>query len=87
MRGTQLERAHHGWGGGAYQRAIRRLPPTFQPISGLGWGGGGGGLGLGGVWGRLKGTAVQDCTDPRTCLRSPGIQCWRLSGLLMSDWG
>ena len=41
-------------GGGAYHRAIGRLPPTFQPISGRG-GGGGGGWVWGGVWGRLKG--------------------------------
>ena len=33
-----------GGGGGGQQRAIRRLPPTFQPI-----------LGRGGVWGQLKG--------------------------------
>ena len=31
--------------GGAYHRAIRRLPPTFQPISGRG-----GGWVWGGVW-------------------------------------
>ena len=39
----------HG-GGGAYHRAIRRLPPTFQPISGRG-----GGVGLGGGLGPAEG--------------------------------